>query len=194
MSFKSPESFTKTLRKGSHTLLLYEDQLRAEQIRLDFVKSGLIQNQHCVYITTSNDGQQFEKSLDDDNIDMEKIRKKGIFQVYNIDNPFTNYGGFSNSIDKIWTEISKTTKSPVRIACNIIGDITKITNSQVTELLEKESCINHDFAKSNDFLLCTYYVGKVNSETNSKFLESIKEHGSVMFLPENSEGIGFSLD
>ena len=41
---------------------------------------------------------------------MEKI-KKWLFHVYNIDNPFTNFGGFSKSIDTFW--FSEKIKSPI---------------------------------------------------------------------------------
>lgn len=194
MSFESPHSFTGHLDNGSHTLLLYEDKMKAERIRLDFIKDGLENNQACVYITTESDGKNFEKSLREKNLDISKVKKEGLFHVYNIDNPFTNYGGFGKSIDKIWEDISQKIKSPMRIACNIVGDIASLSENQINDLLEKESCIHSDFVKSDDLLLCTYFVGNVDSETNSKFLEAIKHHNSVMFAPLESEGIGFNLD
>ena len=194
MSFEPPNSFTSHLGNGSHTLLLYEDKMKAEQIRLDFIKDGLENNQACVYITTESDGKKFEKLLREKNLDISKVKDAGLFHVYNIDNPFTNYGGFGKSIDKIWGDLSQKIKSPMRIACNIVGDVANLSDNQIQDLLETESCINSDFAKSEDLLLCTYFVGNVNSETNSKFLESIKNHNSVMFAPIESEGIGFNLD
>ena len=194
MSFESPSSFTGHLKNGSHTLLLYEDKMKAEQIRLDFIKDGLENNQTCVYITTESDGKKFEKSLREKNLDISKVKEEGLFHVYNIDNPFTNYGGFGKSIDKIWKDLSQKIKSPMRIACNIVGDVSALSENQVQDLLEKESCINDDFVKSEDMLLCTYFVGNVGSETSSKFLQAIKHHSSVMFAPVESEGIGFNLD
>ena len=194
MNFDTPGSFASELGNGSHTLLLYEDKMKANQIRLDFIKDGLENNQSCVYITTESDGAKFEKSLREKNLDMDKVKGMGIFHVYNIDNPFTNFGGFSKSIDKIWNDLSKKIKSPMRIACNIVGDVANLSENQIEDLLDKESCIHSTFAKSEDYLLCTYFVGNVGSETSSKFLEAIKHHDSVMFAPLDSDGIGFNLD
>ena len=194
MSFKEPKAFASKLESGDHTLLLYEDKMKAHEIRLNFIKDGLEENQSCVYITSESDGNAFEKSLKEKNLDMKKIKKNGLFHVFNISQPFTNFGGFSKSVDAIKKEISKTVKSPMRIAYNIVGDISKISDKQIDELLEKESVIQQNMDDSKDMHLCTYFVGNVDSETDSKFLESIKLHHSVMFAPVNSEGIGFNLD
>ena len=194
MSFKESGAFSSDLGSGQHTLLLYEDKMKAHEIRLNFIKDGLEENQSCVYITSESDGNSFEKSLKEKNLDMEKIKKNGLFHVFNISQPFTNFGGFSKSIDTIKKEVSKKVKSPMRIAYNIVGDISKVSDKQIDELLDKESAIQNNMQESQDIHLCTYYVGNVDSETSSKFLESIKLHHSVMFAPMNSEGIGFNLD
>ena len=193
MNFSEPEKFSLELEKGTHTLLLYEDKDRANSLRVDFIKNGLVAKQSCVYITTENDSKQFKQSLVEKGLDVEKLEKDGLFYVYNVDNPFTSYGSFSKFAQKTWADISKRTKSPIRIACNFIGDVTSLSENQIDELIENESCIHNEFAKSEDYLLCTYYVGNVNSESNSKFLDAIKQHHSVMFAPLNSKGIGFNL-
>ena len=194
MNFKESKTFASELDSGQHTLLLYEDKMKAHEIRLNFIKNGLEDNQSCVYITSESDGYAFEKSLKEKNLDMEKIKKNGLFHVYNISQPFTNFGGFSKSVDTIKKEIAKTVKSPMRIAYNIVGDVSRISENQIDELLDKESSIQENMKTSKDVHLCTYYVGNVDSETSSKFLESIKLHHSVMFAPLNSDGIGFELD
>ncbi len=193
MNFSEPEKFSSELPKGSHTLLLYEDKEKANSLRIDFIKNGLDANQPCVYISVDNDSKEFKKALSEKGLDIEKLEKDGLFHIYNVDNPFTSYGSFSKFTEKIWADISKKVKSPIRIACNFIGDITSLSENQVDELLENESCIHDEFAKSEDYLLCTYYVGNINSKSDSKFLDAIKQHHSVMFAPLNSKGIGFNL-
>ena len=193
MNFSEPEEFSSALEKGTHTLLLYEDKDRANSLRIDFVKNGLEKNQSCVYITTENDSKQFKKALSEKGVDIEKLEKDGLFHILNVENPFTSYGSLSKFAEKISSDISKKAKSPIRIACNFIGDVTGLSENQVNELLENETSIHNEFGKSEDYLFCTYYVGNINSKSDSKFLDAIRQHHSVMFAPLNSKGIGFNL-
>ena len=193
MNFSEPEEFSSEIEKGTHTLLLYEDKDRANSIRIDFVKKGLLKNQPCVYITTDNDSSDFKKTLSERGVDIEKLEKDGLFHIYNIGNPFTSHGSLSKFVEKTCSDITKKVKSPFRIACNFIGDVASLSENQVNELLENESSIHNEFGKSEDYLLCTYYVGNINSKSDSKFLDAIRQHHSVMFAPLNSKGIGFNL-
>ena len=165
-----PLEFTNLLKKGTHVLLIYEDESRANKIRLEFIKKGLTKNESCVYLTTEHDKKLFEKNLIELGVNLDKFQAKNKFKIFQIPNPFTSNGGFGNSINKIWEEITNTFHSPMRIVCNIVGDVSQLSNDQLKNLLTTENCIHQDFSKSEDYLLCTYNIGKINSKTSYDFL------------------------
>jgi len=181
------------MKKGTHALLLYEDENKAKKIRLEFIKAGLKKNETCIYLTTEHDEKIFEKNLDELGIDIEKFKAKNKFKIFQIANPFTHNGGFGNSINKVWKEISGTFHSPIRIACNIVGHVSKLSTDQIENLLTTEMCVNQEFTKSEDYLLCTYNIGETDSETSDYFLKAIKKHNAAIFTPRSSVGIAIYL-
>ena len=127
-------------------------------------------------------------------IDVKKFQKSGTLKIISISDPFVQDEGFTASISAVWKTLPIEKTKKTRIACNVLKDVTKITNEQVKEIIKVEAWLQEKFMGPNFTILCTCDISNIDSNTEPTFLKNIQNHHGVMFAPKNSEGLGFYLN
>lgn len=61
--FKSPIDFAENIQFGKHTVLFYENAEYSRSISFVFLKSGIINREHCFYVTSEDDAEFFKKEF-----------------------------------------------------------------------------------------------------------------------------------
>ena len=174
--------------------MLQEDNEKVQRLRLEFIKKGLENKENCLYVTTQRDKGRFEVELSKMGIDVKKFQKSGALKIISISDPFVQEEGFTASISAVWKTLPIDNTKKTRIACNVLKDITKITNDQVKEIIKVEAWLQEKFMSSNFTILCTCDISNIDSSTEPTFLKNIQNHHGVMFAPKESAGLGFYLN
>lgn len=193
MSKYKPQTFIKKIKSGDHALILQEDDVKARDLRLEFIQDGLENNEHCIYVTAQHDAALFEGKLQERGVDVAKFKESGHLIIVTIQDPFVQKEGFTTYMSNVWNKLSFDEKQKTRFACNVIRDIARVEDSQVKEFIKVEKWLQDEFMNNNFAILCSCDIANVSGKTTHTFLQNIHNHNSVIFAPKGNPGCGFYL-
>ena len=81
--FDQPLKFVKRVRRGKHIVLFYEETEYARIILFEFLKSGLLNKERCVYIS-GKDVKAVEREMSDAGINAEEFMKNELLFVHQV--------------------------------------------------------------------------------------------------------------
>lgn len=149
-----------------------------------FFKEGINKSERCVFLSTQNDAHEMYTRLALSS-DTSKVTK--LFSYYFMPDPVKNSNEFVAKFTRL-KEIILTEKFHGRVAFNVLGDISRFSNEDVSNIENAEKYL-HSIANDKLKLFCSLQVGK-ESETTVKMLEmSLSNHDHAIF--ENEDG-GFT--
>ena len=193
MADSKPITFINKMTSGDHALILQEDDSKARELRIKFIKQGLEKGEHCIYVTAQYDAALFESKLQENGIDVAKYKETEHLIIVTIQDPFVQKEGFTTYMSNVWNKLSFDEKQKTRFACNVIRDIARVEDSQVKEFIKVEKWLQDEFMNHNFTILCSCDISNVSGKTGHTFLENIHNHNSVIFTPKDNPGCGFYL-
>ena len=160
--FDQPLKFVKRIRRGKHIVLFYEETEYARIILFEFLKSGLLNNERCVYISGKNI-KAVEREMSDAGINAEEFMKNELLFVHQV----PNLAGYSNITQIASEKLSQFALHPwnknARPDRLVLLCIFKInTQEQIRSNLEWERQFRaKDLKHLQGTMICTYPVSNI---------------------------------
>ncbi len=200
--FQQPLNFVKKTRYGKHIVLFYEELEYARMILFEFLKSGLAQNERCVYIS-EEDTESVMREMSDAGISTDEFMKKELLFVYKVPN-LTEYSDISQAtLQKLsefalrpWTKDNQ----PERLVLRCIFKTN--TEEQIRSNLEWERDYRFKNLKPiRGTVICTYSVSNIVptisdavSDYGKWMSELLELYDGVIFARKFWKGVAFALN
>jgi hypothetical protein len=189
-----PLRFIDTIDQGSsnrHIVLLYEDPEYARMIEFQFVKNGLLKEEHCIITTFEDNIQVIKNEIEDSNIDVEVFKKKNLLHIYQIPCPMNHPEGELKGMEDIRNRIFTGLKPPYRIVSRAPEIKTK---QQIESDIIIQRTVHFTYGNFPGSVICSYPVDKIEPKMHGKWLVDIlQNHHAAIFAPILGEGIAFDM-
>jgi hypothetical protein len=189
-----PLKFIDTIDQGSsnrHIVLLYEDPEYARMIEFQFVKNGLLKEEHCIITTFEDNIQVIKNEIEDSNIDVEVFKKKNLLHIYQIPCPMNHPEGELKGMEDIRNRIFTGLKPPYRIVSRAPEIKTK---QQIESDIIIQRTVHFTYGNFSGSVICSYPVDKIEPKMHGKWLVDIlQNHHAAIFAPKLGEGIAFDM-
>jgi hypothetical protein len=189
-----PLRFIDTIDQGSsnrHIVLLYEDPEYARMIEFQFVKNGLLKEEHCIITTFEDNIQVIKNEIEDSNIDVEVFKKKNLLHIYQIPCPMNHPEGELKGMEDIRNRIFTGLKPPYRIVSRAPEIKTK---QQIESDMIIQRTVHFTYGNFPGSVICSYPVDKIEPKMHGKWLVDIlQNHHAAIFAPKLGEGIAFDM-
>lgn len=190
-----PLKFIDTIDQGSsnrHIVLLYEDPEYARMIEFQFVKNGLLKEEHCIITTFEDNIQVIKNEIEDSNIDVEVFKKKNLLHIYQIPCPMNHPEGELKGMEDIRNRIFTGLKPPYRIVSRAPEIKTK---QQIESDIIIQRTVHFTYGNFSGSVICSYPVDKIEPKMHGKWLVDIlQNHHAAIFAPKSGQGIAFNME
>jgi hypothetical protein len=187
-----PLKFVDTIDKGSnkHIVLFYEDPEYARMIEFQFVKNGLLKEEHCIITTFEDNIQIIKNEMEANNIDVEAL-KKNLLHIYQIPDPMNHPEGELKGMEEIRDRIFADSKPPYRI-------VSRAPEIKTKQQAESDIIIQHTvhftFGNFPGSVMCSYQVDKIEPKIHGQwFVNILQNHHAAIFAPKSGQGIAFDM-
>jgi DcmR-like sensory protein len=182
-------------------VLFYEELEYARMILFEFLKSGLAQDERCVYIS-EEDTESVMREMSDAGISTDEFMKKDLLFVYKVPN-LTEYSDISQTtLQKLsefalhpWTKDNQ----PERLVLRCIFKTN--TEEQIRSNLEWERDYRFKNLPIRGTVICTYSVSNIvptisdSVSDYSKWMSELLElYDGVIFARKFWKGVAFPLN
>lgn len=176
-----PHEYVERLSENKHIMMLYDDEMYAKEVELVFVRKGLENGEHCIYIM--HDGwRPVRDEWDSMGIDVDEEVKRGMLHIVGPGNHGELSGG--------WPDLGVLPSlghGKVRVVGRWIPDIDTVHG--ISSELGIERKVGEQFRGINGSVMCTYPASKICSKGRSNWtLQIINEHDVVIFVTGPGEG------
>ncbi|MBM3898124.1 MAG: hypothetical protein FJ358_06350 [Thaumarchaeota archaeon] len=180
-----PSRFVDSLELGRHVLLCYEEPEWARHLEFRIIENGLLEGEHCVYVSIEDSPEFIESQMEDYGIDVKGFKKKKMLHIHKVASPIDA----KSDLPTIGDVLSKVPK-PYRL----VGRTYKLdSQKKVKANLDIEKQGSFAAAKSIMFV-CSYDMGDIDLDLLRLWLPSVmKKHHDVIFAPRTGFGIGIPM-
>ena len=182
---------------GKHILLLYEEPERAREIEFQFLKHGLEQAEHCIFmvhIAEQNNNNHdpgdhhkggnlacMEREMKDAGIKVDQYRETKQLLIFPVPNLIKKAGGFDN-ISGIWDEIEQLDKDlfshveagfrgvGIRLPVNKLQSDERINALAIQVDIERKGQIEFQRGQFKGSWICPYRVDNLLQSLESEHL------------------------
>jgi hypothetical protein len=179
-----PSRFVDSLQLGRHVLLCYEESEWARQLEFRIIENGLLEGEHCVYVSIEDSPEFIESQMEEYGIDVKGFKKKKMLHLHKVASPIDAKGDLP-TIAEILSKVPR----PYRL----VGRIYKLDskkNVRANLNVEKQG----NSAAESAMLVCSYNTGDMNLDLLRLWLpNAMNKHHDVIFAPRTGFGIGIPM-
>jgi DcmR-like sensory protein len=202
--FEQPLNFVRNLGRGKHVVLFYEEVEYARMLLFEFLKSGLMQNKRCSYI--SEEGiEMVKREMYDAGIGTHEFLNNGQLLVHQIANLANHPHIPPIELEKLsqlalHPGTKKNGVQPDRLVLKCIFKIN--TQQQIRSNLEWERDYrDRDLKRLHGTIICTYPVNDILFTISDaigdygRWMSNLLElYDGVIFARKFWKGVAFSLN
>ena len=198
--FEQPFNFVRKISHGKHIVLFYEEPEYARMILFEFIKSGLSQREHCVYVSDENI-EIVKREMSDAGINIHDFIKNTLLLIHQIPNlapsriPQIAFERLEQVTLHPWTKEDQ----PDRLVLRCIFKVD--TEDQIKSNLQWEHDYRHrDLRGLGGTMICTYPVNNIiptisNPGNYGKWMNNLLEiYDGVIFARRFWKGVAFNLN
>jgi hypothetical protein len=212
--FEQPLSFVHRIEEGKHIVLFYEELEYAKMILFQFVKSGLLDQKDCSYL--SEEGEELVKrDMSDSTIDVKKFTHNDQLHIYQVTS-LTDYHhpretGLTEEEEKIQRKAKQKPpddtailKNPSKIKESDRIVLRCVYNVSTEEQIKSNLRWEYDFRYKNlkaSTLVSSYpindIISTISGSTGSygKWMNTLLEiYDGVIFARKFWKGVAFNLN
>jgi hypothetical protein len=199
--FEQPFNFVRKVKHGKHIVLFYEEPEYARMILFEFIKSGLNEGQHCIYVS-EEDNEAVIREMSDAGINVDQFTKNDLLSIHQIPNlaaqqiPQITLQRLVQITVHPWT---KKEDKPERVVLRCVFKTD--TEEQIRLNLKWERDYRYRELKGlQGTMICTYPVNNIiptisDSGSYGKWMNDLLEiYDGVIFARKFWKGVAFSLD
>ena len=199
--FEQPLKFVRNVRRGKHIVLFYEEAEYARIILFEFLHSGLIQKERCIYIS-EEETESVKREMYDAGISIREFLNNGLLLVHQIPN-LADYSNIpSPELERLSQFVSDPrTKNgqPDRLVLKCIFKIN--TQEQIRSNLEWErEYRERNLKRLHGTMICTYPVNNILLTISDsvgdygRWMNNLLElYDGVIFARKFWKGVAFTL-
>ena len=188
MSYR-PRGFVDQLKDNVHTVMLYDDEKRADSVVVQYFNDGFEKGGSCVFFTDV-DPALIGKRLVEQGLDVERYEKENRLRIFEI--PASTGGDVDplEALKVMTTETTRDMKPPFRFVARTITDIESVEG--ILQGMKLEKIGNDHFGEFGISLLCYYDVRKLERSKREQWIAGLLEnHSSVIYASDATSAVAF---
>jgi len=185
----SPEETMKHVGPGEHLILFYENSNHARKLEFEFLEEGLRAGESALYASSDDEPSQVLETVKSLGFDVAKYVRSGKLRVDRVPDPALDAEGPLHGFKEFLRVERGAVTGPLRQVTRLFHPMTE---SEVNSIIEIERLVEVSVEGTQDRIVCSFSVkGEQHPSFGAWFLEMIKNHQGIVFVPASSEGVGF---
>lgn len=191
----SPLEFIDLVKGHRHIVMFHEDEAYAMKLRLRFLQNGILNGDSCIYVTPDAPAR-VETKMGEQGVDVKKAKDSGLLKVIQSSSDLSNTESVTKREDLLDEMLGDGKARRI-----VFDESPSMDEAGIHGVLEFERYVHTsmttDHGSNNPdgkLLFCSYSVKALKPALHAAWMSDLlKLHDSVVFAPENSDGIGFTM-